>query len=120
MGTPWTKGPWWANTSEDQPVPMYAGLVAYISLNPPITVCAGAAGDKNGPIVSPEEWPANARLIAAAPEMAEGYETVCDLLQLYLDTFGEIDPDNRNVHAELNGPDGHFALLSKIKGETDQ
>lgn len=66
MGERHTYGPWEAVLPEDargQPVPFYRGLVALVSMDPPVSVVA-CSGE-----VSSKDWRANARLIAAAPEL---------------------------------------------------
>lgn len=75
-----TPGPWWACFAEDQPVAYYRGLVMYVSSDPYITVCTGHEGDKSGRICAPDEWEANARLIAAAPELYEALKAVHALI----------------------------------------
>lgn len=95
-----TPGPWWACIGDDQPVPYYRGLVMYVSHDPKITICTGVEGDKSGRTVDSSEWEANARLIAAAPDM---YEALRDAWALIF-TLGRPEVD-----------DAHHAACEKIK-----
>ena len=57
-----TPGPWRAVETE-QPVPYYNGLVALTAQSPYIAIVT------DGRVCDSMEWPANARLMAAAPEL---------------------------------------------------
>lgn len=54
-----------------RPVGYYRGLVALVSTDPAIGVKTSATIVTDGRTAEPGEWEANARLIAAAPEMLE-------------------------------------------------
>lgn len=91
-----TPGPWWACIGSDQPVPYYRGLVMYVSHDPQITICTGAEGDQSGRTCDSSEWEANARLIAAAPDMFEALSRWVDLAETAIRELGiEPHPDER-------------------------
>jgi hypothetical protein len=52
-----------------QPVSYYSGTVCLVSCDPPLAVVSRLR-ETEGRHVSPEEWEANTRLIAAAPQLA--------------------------------------------------
>lgn len=89
-----TPGDWEAVLPGDargQPVPYYPGVVALVSHSPQITIVTRARSTR------PEEWPANAQLIAMAPLLARLVRSVaeaeCDL----------IDPSWSKTCPELTG-----------------
>lgn len=73
-----TPGPWSAVLDDDprgQPVPYYRGLVALVSMTP--GNCVSVVSD--GRTVSPDEWKANAVLLASAPALLAVAEMVLAL-----------------------------------------
>lgn len=73
-----TPGPWEAVLPGDprgQPVPYYAGLVALVSHDPSISVVT------EGGYSAAKEWEANARLIAAAPDLLAAAQRALVALQ---------------------------------------
>ncbi len=98
-----TPGPWWACFGDDQPVAYYRGIVMYVSSDPHITVVTGTEGDKSGHICNRDEWEANARLIAAAPDLLEAASFLVDRIEqniewdsnfedIFRDFCGHVEP----------------------------
>ena len=105
--TPWTKGPWTATRRSRQ----IDGAFDFAIDAPGMPIIAEAFGrTSNG------RWPnayANARLIAAAPELAEALETLLDAAI----TFDNIiSAENEAVYQ--SAIEYARAALSKAKGET--
>lgn len=72
-----TPGPWEAVLPDDvrgQPVPYYRGLICCVSHEEPTGMLAVVT--KDGSSVPKADWEANARLIAAAPDMLEALKEV--------------------------------------------
>lgn len=81
MNAKHTPGPWEHIAADDprgQPVPYYRGLICLISTDPYQAVVA-----KVWDTVEVEEWPANAALIAAAPELLLACKKLAELLNCY-------------------------------------
>lgn len=96
METQWTPGPWKVHGDETQPVFYVHGSNAVCDIRKP-----------DGRFYrSPRETEANARLIAAAPEMAELLERIA------------LTPMQNAAHALDYIADAR-ALLAKIKGTTN-
>lgn len=101
--TPWTPGPWSIGEAQNGEIAIVADEVWIIAV-------------KHGALYHPKGT-ANARLIAAAPEMAE-------VVRLYLD-WGELSPAALEAkYPEWDRADGvsfidtkAHALLAKIGGE---
>jgi len=115
---PWTPGPWSFCKGRRAPNPCSCGYVfghggeVYVakSLN---------LGDDVDPVASEEARSANARLIAAAPEMAEEIADNLDTLEKLRADLASVDVA---LHAQRIGVlDIHIerqrALLSRIRGE---
>lgn len=83
--TTWTPGPWVAEELPDYCEDTGAPLGTFFTGN---FFRSGAAG---GTEIVPFEKPENARLIAAAPEMADALQPVIDMARSYL----SICPDRR-------------------------
>jgi hypothetical protein len=66
-----TPGQWKAIITGDQPQKLYKGLICLIEHSPDNYISVVQA---NGRVVESDEWEANARLIAAAPELLEAAE----------------------------------------------
>jgi hypothetical protein len=67
-----TPGPWMVAPSDKPPAPMYSGIVAIVADSPGLYVVLGDGHARTR--VQPDEWPANARLIAAAPALADALQ----------------------------------------------
>jgi hypothetical protein len=101
--TTWTPGPWLILTAKGYP---YAIQASHVSPNTPgvirdITRWAAIS------MPSSKEGQANARLIAAAPEMAEALEALASAFISHTQWSGE--PPNEVVNAR--------AILARINGE---
>jgi hypothetical protein len=68
-----TPGPWVVNRGEHSYIknPFYKGIVALVSSSPSLMVV-----NPNDHCTSREEWEANARLIAAAPDLLEALKAL--------------------------------------------
>lgn len=122
MSTPWTPGPWrveqgtllvWGACDPDDSSSYGMGYPVCVGCQP----AAWAKNDKP----MPEKQAANARLIAAAPEMAELIEELFDdHFATWMAARAEVDGRNR-AEALFEGEESTQkarALLARIKGET--
>jgi hypothetical protein len=69
-----TKGPWDAVPKDDprgQPGAYFRGIVEIVSMDPPFSIVLASRA---------REWEANARLIAAAPDMLAALQACTDVL----------------------------------------
>ncbi len=116
-GNPWTPGPW-----------LYQGFIDagntsgwYVVVAPHRVISVEGRSE--------EEADANARLIAAAPEMAEALEALEDAASCLAATFERI-PEDYPERSAIHTHEGHTetylldqikaarALLARIRGET--
>jgi hypothetical protein len=105
--TPWTPGPWWVGRNERSVV---------CNTEIPEWHTADSVEYYGGHLVAESMAPANARLIAAAPELAEALEK----LLRKVDQFIEM-PDGMSAAAGRaldEATDAARAALAKAKGET--
>jgi hypothetical protein len=68
-------GPWKAIIGDKQPQKLYKGLICLIEHSPDRYISIVQA---DGRVVESDEWEANARLIAAAPELLDGLLEIRD------------------------------------------
>lgn len=100
-----TPGPWEAvlpNDPRGQPVPYYCGLVSLVSHDPSISIVASDGYVESG------AWEANARLIAAAP----------DLLESLTSLLAAIEPGGFSLEDLRGEMDDANAALKKARGES--
>ena len=101
--TPWTPGPWRVDAPDKlqgfEFIPVQAGLGENIA-----DVCS-LFDDEGVPLGITAQDEANACLIAAAPEMAEVLEELCNIIEAPVASYEEAVSKAR-------------ALLARIRGET--
>lgn len=105
-----TPGPWERVDRLDprgQPVPFYRGLVALVSCDPSIAVVAD-----RGRTASASEWDANARLIAAAPELLRVAELAVGVALGRPHDGSQLDEDLEGLLLEAR------AAIAKARGES--
>lgn len=108
-----TPGPWWACFGDDQPVAYYPGIVMYVSSDPHITVVTGAEGDKSGHVCDRDEWEANARLIAAAPDLLEALSEARKMAWAFIRLGVDLPEFNPDEHCLIRKID---AAIAKARG----
>jgi hypothetical protein len=101
-----TPGPWVVNRGEHSYIknPFYKGIVALVSSSPSLMVV-----NPNDHCTSREEWEANARLIAAAPDLLAALQAARDEIDYWHGSGAEelggvnyLSEDERN-HPRGNG-----------------
>jgi hypothetical protein len=75
-----TPGQWKAIITGDQSQILYKGLICLIEHSPDNYISVVQA---DGRVVESDEWEANARLIAAAPELLEAVKLALPILRQY-------------------------------------
>jgi hypothetical protein len=104
--TPWTPGPWWVGRNERSVV---------CNTEIPEWHTADSVEYYGGHLVAESMAPANARLIAAAPELAEALEA---MLYEYEGVYDMTAPTHHQSDAALKAESMARAALAKAKGET--
>jgi hypothetical protein len=116
MDRPWTPGPWWAVLTDDQPSILYRGLICTVQHSERmIAVATGERGEISGRAALPSEWEANAKLIAAAPEMADSLDP--DSLDAVADEL-EVFVHSARILTLRGIAKRQRAALAKARGET--